>query len=71
MKGYIVITHIEASSGRKPLRAFAVLGEDHRDAMVQVRHADAEGEIDIDAVLHLRDETAVRLQLAAGEVWQL
>jgi len=71
MKGYIVITHIDEERGRKPLRAFAVLGEDHHDAVARVRHLDLGGDIDVDAVLHLREETANRLNLAPDEIWHL
>ena len=71
MKGYIVMTHIEADGGKKPLRAFALLGEDHHEAVQRVRQVHAEGEIDVEAVIHLRDETAARLQLADDEIWQL
>jgi hypothetical protein len=71
MKGYIVVTHIEADGARKPLRAFAVLGEDHHEAVLRVRQMDAEGLIDVEAVLHLSEATATRLQLVPDEVWQL
>jgi hypothetical protein len=71
MKSYIVITHTDTGAGRKPLQAFAVIGADHHEAVSRVRHGGAPGEIDVDAVLHLSDETAARLELGADEIWPL
>jgi hypothetical protein len=71
MRGYVVMTHVTEETGRKPLRAFALLAEDHHQAVERVRHVEAEGEVDVDAVWRLRSETAERLQLAPGDIWQL
>ena len=71
MKGYVVYVHVTEEGGRKPLRAFALHAEDHHEAIERVRSLQMDGDVDIDAVMHLREETADRLRLAPGEVWQL
>ena len=71
MKAYLVVAHTDEGLARRPIRAFAALGEDHHEAVSLVRHHNPEAQIDIDAVLHLREETAARLRLSPGEVWQL
>ena len=71
MKGYIVLTHIGEGSVRKPLRAFVLLAQNHQEAVERVRQVDSQGAIDVEAVLHLRAETAERLKLGTTDVWQL
>ena len=71
MKGYVVVAQTDEGSTRRPLRAFAVLGADHHEAVSLVRHHDPEAQIDIDAVLHLTEETAARMRLQPGEIWPL
>ena len=71
MKGYVVVAQTDEGTAKRPLRAFAVLGSDHHEAVDLVRHHDPDAHVDVDAVLHLSDETAARLQLQPGEIWRL